>query len=903
MKPDATRELFLDFFRRKGHKIVPGIPVVPHGDPTLLFTNAGMNQFKDVFLGTGTRSFSRAADTQKCIRVSGKHNDLEVVGRDGYHHTFFEMLGNWSFGDYFKKEAIAWGWEFLVKDCGLPAGRLHATVFGGDEALGVKPDEEAESLWASETGIDRGRIHRFGREDNFWEMAATGPCGPCSEIHIDLGPSACDNPAHARDGTDCGVNGGCGRFIEIWNLVFIQYNRLEGGVLEKLPKRHVDTGLGFERLVEVMRLRDELIAGKALLFSNYNTELFTPIFEVLRDITGIPYAPDMDPKKLVAYRVIADHIRALCVAIADGIMPDKKKRGSVLRSLLRRSARFGRQTLGVMDPFIHRLVEPVAGIYAGIFPEIGQRRSHIRLVLEAEEKSFARTVERGIGRFRALVDRTKSDAGRPASLDGNEAFRLYHQDGFPKDLIEQMAREEGFVLDEEGWTRAEEEHRKVSESGALSFQFDLEEIKGLGATEFVGYWETGKDGKDGTEAPASILRVIGNEAMVLDRTPFYAESGGQVGDTGLIEGGGLRFAVRDTGKIGDIIIHYGDLEEADLTHLPGTVTARVDGMRRWDTAANHTATHLLHWALRTVLGSHAAQQGSLVRPDYLRFDFTHPKGASPEEIEEIERLVNGRVAENHGVEITVKPLSQARSEGAIALFGEKYGEVVRMISIGDFSRELCGGTHLRRTGQAGYFKILSEASVQSGVRRIVAVTRSRAVEHSLRERSILHALAKKLSTSPDGMEAKIDALTAQLRELRKEAAAGRGKNANEAIIRKIVDTAPDVGGVKLMISFVDQPMDKTQLGEVVDALRGDYRPSAGMISGSSGGNMFHVIFSSEDGINCGQVLKMAAEKIGKKGGGRRDFARTGWKESEGISYEAFRDSVEALLTDALKKDA
>jgi len=898
MKPDAIRELFLDFFRRKGHKIVPGIPVVPHGDPTLLFTNAGMNQFKDVFLGTGTRSFSRAADTQKCIRVSGKHNDLEVVGRDGYHHTFFEMLGNWSFGDYFKKEAIAWGWEFLVKDCGLPPGRLHATVFGGDDALGVKPDEEAESLWASETGIDRGRIHRFGREDNFWEMAAAGPCGPCSEIHIDLGPSACDNPAHARDGTDCGVNGGCGRFIEIWNLVFIQYNRLEDGTLEKLPKRHVDTGLGFERLVEVMRLRDELIAGKALLFSNYNTELFTPIFEVLRDITGIPYAPDMDPKKLVAYRVIADHIRALCVAIADGIMPDKKKRGSVLRSLLRRSARFGRQTLGVMDPFIHRLVEPVAGIYAGIFPEIGQRRSHIRLVLEAEEKSFARTVERGIGRFRALVDRTRSTR----ALDGHEAFRLYHQDGFPKDLIEQMAREEGFVLDEEGWTRAEEEHRKVSESGALGFQFDLEEIKGLGATEFLGYWETGKAGKDGTEAPASILRVIGNEAMVLDRTPFYAESGGQVGDTGLIEGEGLRFAVRDAGKIGDITVHYGDLEEADLTHLPGKVTARVDGMRRRDTAANHTATHLLHWALRTVLGGHAAQQGSLVRPDYLRFDFTHPKGTTPEEIEEIERLVNRRVAENHGVEIAVKPLSQARSEGAIALFGEKYGEVVRMISIGDFSRELCGGTHLQRTGQAGYFRILSEASVQSGVRRIVAVTRSRAVEHSLRERSILHALAKKLSTSPDGLEAKIDALTAQLRELRKEAAAGKGRTEGD-LARQLAESALEVGGVRLVLRG-DLALDKEQLGQIADALRQAHGPAAGAVAGLKDGNVSVTVFSSgslaeQKKIHCGRILRTAAEKVGKKGGGRPDFAQTGWKESEGIDLRAFLDAVKAQLLELL----
>ena len=898
MTPDEIRNRFLEFFRGKDHKIVQSIPVVPQEDPTLLFVNAGMNQFKDVFLGTGSRSYTRAANTQKCIRVSGKHNDLETVGRDGYHHTFFEMLGNWSFGDYFKEEAIRWGWQFLVEECGLPPERLYATVFGGEKKAGLAPDEEAEVLWREVTDIPKDHVMRCGKEDNFWEMGSTGPCGPCSEIHIDLGPGQCDNPDHAKDGSDCGVNGGCARFIEIWNLVFIQYNRLESGKLEKLPARHVDTGMGFERLTETLRVLGSMKNNEPFNFSNYNTGLFTPIFKELHEITGLAYAPDMDLRKLVAYRVIADHIRALCISIADGIMPDRKMRGSVLRSLLRRSARFGRQVLEIREPFIYRLVDPVAEIFEGIFPEVQQRKNHIKLVVEAEEKSFARTIERGMGRFHKLIEKTRSEK-KAGELDGFEAYRLYHQDGFPKDLIEQMAGEEGFTINEDEWKKAEDEHKKASESDAMGYKFDIEEIKGIAATEFLGYWENDETGKNGMEAEASILKLIGNEALVLDRTPFYSESGGQIGDNGVIEGQGFRFKVHDTGKIGDIAIHYGELETADLGSLPDKVLAKVDEVRRWDTAANHTATHLLHWALRKVLGEHCTQQGSLVHPDYLRFDFTQHTRVTAQQLREIERLVNAGIAENSRVSISIESIEEAKKKGAMALFGEKYGETVRVISVGDFSRELCGGTHLKRTGQAGYFKILSETAVQSGVRRIVAITRAKAVEESLKERDILHSAARTLSCGPAEVPAKLEAMQDRIRELKKNAASGAGaRDDMEETIRQKRDIAIKIGGVDVYLPAITIELDKAGVGQVADSLRQKYAPSAGILFGHSGGNITVIVFASkslvkERGIHCGHILNAATAKIGRKGGGRPDFAQTGWRVADNINLQEFTDAVKA----------
>ncbi|MHC5040463.1 MAG: alanine--tRNA ligase, partial [Planctomycetota bacterium] len=546
----GIRDSFLEFFRGKDHTIVASAPVVPGDDPTLLFTNAGMNQFKDVFLGTGSRSYTRVADTQKCIRMSGKHNDLEEVGQDTYHHTFFEMLGNWSFGDYFKAEAIAWAWEFLVEWVGLDPGRFFVTVFEGSEKMGVPPDDEAVDLWLTQTAIPRERILPFGMKDNFWEMAATGPCGPCSEIHYDLGEAACD-----CGGGKCGVNTGCGRYYELWNLVFIQFNRIDENHLQPLPANHVDTGMGFERLVAVAN-------GYV---SNYDTDLFRTIFEALSEITG--KAPTDSKPVETAFRVVADHVRAMCAAIADGAMPDKKSRGSALRSLLRRAARFGRTVLEMEDPFIHRLVPVVGGIFADVFPEIRERDEHIRLVIENEEKSFAQTIDRGLARFQSLAAVSKESGS--SLIDGEKAYDLLQQDGFPKDLIEQMAREGGLTVDAQGWERAREKHRAASSGGvAEAFKFDLTELEGLPPTAFLGYWEREEAEGAGTVSQGKVLRIIGNRAVVLDRSPFYAESGGQVGDTGMIEGESFRFRVDDTGKVGDIIVHYGELEKGDLSRLP-----------------------------------------------------------------------------------------------------------------------------------------------------------------------------------------------------------------------------------------------------------------------------------------------------------------------------------------------
>jgi alanyl-tRNA synthetase len=869
-----VRSLFIEFFEGKGHHVLPSAPVVPHGDPTLLFTNAGMNQFKDIFLGTRTAPHPRVVDTQKCIRVSGKHNDLEQVGRDSTHHTFFEMLGNWSFGDYFKAEAIEWAWEFLVEAFGLPGDRLWATVFGGDEELGLPPDEEAEGLWPARSGIPAGRVLRFGRRDNFWEMGATGPCGPCSEIHVDLGPGACDDPAHASDGSDCRVNGGCSRFVEIWNLVFIQHNHLEDGRLEPLPARHVDTGMGFERLVALDAILDGLAGSGPLVFSNYATDLFLPIFQGLEAICGVRYAPDMDARHLTAFRVVADHVRALCIAMADGVMPENKGRGSVLRSLLRRASRFGRQVLGIGEPFLHALAPRVADAFGDVFPEVGQRIDHIQLVIRAEERSFGRTVDRGIDRFAKLASGVKGRGVR--TLDGREAYRLYHQDGFPRDLIDQMAREHDLVVDEEGWRTAEAEHRKASEGETEKPAVDVKDLEGLPATGFV-YPE---QERGWTSIEASIVRLIGTDVLVLDRTPFYAEAGGQVGDRGVIEGGGFRFEVTDTARSGAIILHFGTLEQGDLSRLPERVTARVDVRRRADIAANHTATHLLHWALRRVLGEHATQQGSLVRPDHLRFDFTHPRVMTQGQIEEVERLVNARIVRDVPLEIAWDDLETARRGGVTALFGEKYDERVRVVRIADISAELCGGTHCERTGQIGYFRIDLESAVQVGVRRIVARTRGHAVEKAIEERRILAGAGRALSVGPEGLVDRIEALREQVKDLKR-----KDQEASRLTIRdareRMVESFETVEGVKVLVDVLEGA-DRAQLGSLADALRSGKDPVAGILAGVIDDTVAVLAFASrklaDDGrVNCSRIVKAVGEVAGARGGGRPDFAQTGWQ--------------------------
>jgi alanyl-tRNA synthetase len=866
---NEIRNDFLDFFRGKNHKIVPSAPVIPHGDTTLLFTNAGMNQFKDIFLGTRKPENTRIADTQKCLRVSGKHNDLEEVGRDTYHQTFFEMLGNWSFGDYFKAEAIEWSWEFLVSVCGLPAERLWATYFGGYGQEGLEPDSEAAALWQQKSAIPPERILPFGKKDNFWEMGDIGPCGPCSEIHIDLGEEFCtmkEAPGHR-----CSVNGSCARFIELWNLVFIQFNRKKEGSLARLDMNHVDTGMGFERLVAVIQKT----------YSNYDTDIFAPLFHEISHITGFHYGGN-SPEVDVAFRVVADHVRALCFAIADGAVPEKKGRGSVLRRLLRRAARFGRQVLKMEEPFIYRLPAVVAKVYDAIFPEIGARLDHIELIVNREESSFAETIERGLGRFHSLV------ASLPENtkvIDGYEAYRLYHQDGFPRDLIDQMAGEHALTIDEEGWNKAEEEHRERSKCETREELFDVHELQGLEPTVFIGYWEKGEAAHEGTAATAKALKILGGaKVLILDRTPFYAESGGQVGDTGFIEAPNFKFTVSDTQKSGDYYLHMGTLEKGDALALPSEVNTFVDYERRKKIMANHSATHLLHWALKKVLGPHADQQGSEVNPDYFRFDVAHHQAISPDEQKEIEYLVNEKICENIPLSMTVASLEEARRSGVTALFGEKYGEYVRVIDIGSFSRELCGGTHCRSTGDIGFFYLMAETSVEAGVRRIEAVTRMVSVTKIQDERRILKNLAGSLNTGIGEIPARVEALIAQVKELKKARTEDRKKDLPQ-YRPMLLEEAITIGKVKVLVKFLeDFPGD--QLGDLADDLRNGSSAVCGLLVAGEKERLSILGFASKHlveshDLHLGNLVKEISAQLGGGGGGRADFAKgTGCKRAE-----------------------
>ncbi len=884
------RKDFLDFFRDRGHTIVSSAPVVPIDDPTLLFTNAGMNQFKPIFQGTSKPVHVRVADTQKVLRVSGKHNDLEEVGRDTTHHTFFEMLGNWSFGDYFKAEAIEWAWQFLVEICGLPRESLWATYFGGDTKEGLEADLETRELWPEKTGIPASRVLPFGRKENFWEMGDTGPCGPCSEIHIDLGEAFCDMknvPGHT-----CATNGDCQRFTELWNLVFIQFDRKKDGTLTRLSKNHVDTGMGFERLVATVQKT----------YSNYDTDLFSPLFLALKEITGAEYgrgSHDVD----IALRVISDHVKALSFAIADGAVPEKKGRGSVLRSLLRRAARFGRQTLNMKEPFIYKLPSIVSEIYGPTFPEVGARLDHIERIIREEEFAFAETIDRGLSRFSSLAQSMK-ECGKTV-LDGFEAYRLYHQDGFPRDLIDQMAAEHGLTVDEEGWTKAEGEHRERSKGEAKEELFDLNELHGLPATKFIGYWESSEAVGKGTECRAKLLKLLGREALVLDRTPFYAESGGQVGDTGVIEGeasggdcGHFSFKVCDTRKIGDYIIHYGEITAGDASSLPSAVIARVDGIRRSSIAANHTATHLLHHALHRVLGPHALQQGSLVHPDYLRFDVTHPQAITAEELLAIESMVNEKIYENAPLSIKVTSLEAAKREGVIALFGEKYGETVRVIDIGGYSRELCGGTHCERTGDIGSFYITAETSSEAGVRRIEALTQRSTVQQFQSDRHLLKTISTALHTSQRDLPEKVESLVKEIKELKKMLTQ-EGMKDVKALREQLLAGASAAGGARIVTSFQEE-LSSEQLGALADELRSGTTPICGLLIAGEKEKLGVIGFASKDlvdrhKVSAGAVVKEISSMLGGGGGGRPDFAKGGGKNLDNVP-DALKKAEEMLRT-------
>ena len=858
MTASEIRQSFLDFFKEKQHAIVPSAPVVPQDDPTLLFTNAGMNQFKNIFLDLEEPASKRAADTQKCIRVSGKHNDLEDVGFDTYHHTFFEMLGNWSFGDYFKKEAIAWAWELLTEKWGIPKERLYATVFAGDDADGLEPDTEAENLWKEVTDIKPENVLRFGKKDNFWEMGDTGPCGPCSEIHIDLTPDMSGGKL---------VNADDPRVIEIWNLVFIQYNRLKSGRLEPLPAKHVDTGMGFERIVAVLQGKD----------SNYDTDVFTPLISEISKLSGVNYP---GPDNGMAHRVIADHIRTLTFAIGDGSLPSNDGRGYVLRRILRRAARFGR-TLGLHEPFIYKLVPQLTEMMGEVFPELREKQEYISLVIKSEEESFNQTLDRGLEIFEKIVTTVREK--NKTAIPGDEAFRLYDTYGFPLDLTELMAREQSLTVDNAGFEEAMDEQRKrAREAGKWELAIDYQpekwdELSKGTASRFIGYTDLEAD----TEI-RRLMREDGRVFFTLADTPFYAQSGGQVGDRGIIEGDGFRIRVLDTQKVGSHIVHVG---EVDGELGEAKVIARVDAARRRDTERNHTATHLLHQALRDTLGTHVSQAGSLVSPERLRFDVTHFQKMEFAQLEDIEGQVNEHIRQDLEIETFTTSFVEARKLGAMAIFEEKYGETVRVVKIGDYSLELCGGTHLTHTGQAGYFNILAESSAAAGIRRLEALTGSGAEAYLRSARRIEDELQQLLHCQRDDLTTKVQELLEQRRQLEHEMQSLRGKLAGQEI-SGLVAQASALNGFRYVASKV-HAQNVDELRTMSDTLRNQLRSGVGVLAAEINQKVTFVCIVTDDLIQdkklrAGDIVKQVAAIAGGSGGGKPHMALAGGKDTDKI---------------------
>ena len=876
----SVRQAFLDYFEGQAHRIVPSGPVFPKDDPTLLFTNAGMNQFKDVFLGTGTREYSRAVDTQKCIRVQGKHNDLEEVGVDTYHHTFFEMLGNWSFGDYFKEEAITWAWTLLTEVWGLPKDRLWVTYFEGDDSVPV--DDEARSLWLEKTDIDPSHVLPFDKADNFWEMGDTGPCGPCTEIHIDRGGPDTDptDGANPAIGVNCE---GSERFIELWNLVFIQFNRQDDGSLVELPAKHVDTGMGFERILSVLQ-------GKS---SNYDTDLFTPIFAALSEVTGKPYGAD--PETDIAFRVCADHVRAVTSAISDGAEPSNEGRGYVLRRLIRRASRYGVQTLGMEDPFLHKVIGAVVEVLGQAFPEIRDQAKHVALVVEAEEVSFRRTLRRGLLRF----DKVTAGMKEGDTLPGKDAFELYATDGFPRDLVELMCRERGLCSDDAGWESAAAAHSEVSKGeGGFKQLLSAEQVGHLGTTRST-YHDEGDATHTGSAKVVALFHEAGRQdRLVLDASPFYPESGGQVGDRGSIEADSFRFEVESTQKMGEVVIHVG-AASADVP--AGTrVTTSVDADARRATRANHTATHLLHKALREVIGEHVTQKGSYVGPDRLRFDFSNPQAVGKDELVQVERQVNDAVRRNAEVVTTVESPADAKARGVMALFGEKYGDLVRVVDVGGWSTELCGGTHVARAGDIGPFLIVSEQSISAGVRRIEALTGAAAVEAVQEQRALLDEVAGALKTNAAEVPERIAALQKQLKDAKKHQKAAAGADLS-AELQAIKAELSEVGGVPSAV--LDRPQlgaaDLKELGERIKAIGPDV---AVALFGRDGDAVPFLIVCQgkaiESGLKAGDLAKSLQDSpLQGKGGGRPDVAQGKGSKAEGVP--AAIDSLQGAISAAL----
>ena len=875
----AIRQGFIDFFTARGHKFVPSAPVVPADDPTLMFINAGMNQFKDIFLGTRKPDYQRAANSQKCIRVSGKHNDLEEVGKDGYHHTFFEMLGNWSFGDYFKKEAIQWAWELLVDQWGLDADRLWVAVFSGDKQDGLGRDDETADIWHSVIGLPRERILEFGKKDNFWEMGEAGPCGPCSEIHIDLGEGSCPK-THAGP---CGVNveneqGKCARFLELWNLVFIQFNRDRDGKLHDLPAKHVDTGLGLERVVRAL-------GGKK---SNYDTDLFTDIFTATEKLTGRHYDSQANGPKEVAFRVIADHVRALVFAIADGVMPSNEGRGYVLRRILRRAARYGRK-LDMHEPFICQLVEPVVDTMGQAFPELATKAEFVAQVIRSEEESFGRTLDRGIEIFQEAAGRAKSN-NQPIS--GQEAFKLHDTYGFPVDLTNLMAAEQGLKVDVAGFESLMEKAREkaraagktttvVAVEANLPKTIDAPKYEGLSTTaKILGWVAQGKFLEQG-ELPSRT-----EVGLVLDRTCFYVEQGGQIGDTGTIETETGKFKVSDVQLAGGGIIHVGQLESGCIS--VGQQAKLQVSKERWDTARNHTATHMLHWALQEMLGEQVRQRGSRVASENLRFDFDHVKALTKEQLRDVERMVNEKIRQDLAVSTKEMSLEQAKKlQNLRAFFGDKYGDVVRVVEIeGGFSRELCGGTHLERTGQIGLFKILNEESVAKGIRRITAVTGEKAYQHMANLENTIAGLCELLKISPDKLGERVAALQNQIKDLQNRLASGATQS-SKSFRAELAAKAQRIGSTAIVVAEAPPQQGPEWMRSTADWLRKEFSSIALILGAKVSGKVLLTAALSKDlieqGLSASEWIESAAKIVGGKGGGKPALAQGGGPSAENLS--------------------
>jgi alanyl-tRNA synthetase len=877
MESKKIRQLFIDFFQDKGHEVLPSSPILPKDDPTLLFTNAGMVQFKSVFTGEEESPCRRAVTVQKCLRAGGKHNDLENVGRTARHHTFFEMLGNFSFGDYFKREASEWAWEFLTEWVKLPADKLQITVY--------EKDEEAAEIWEKEIGVPSERIFRLGEKDNFWQMGDTGPCGPCSEILIDQGPElGCGSP-------DCRPGCDCDRYLEIWNLVFMQYNRDESGELSPLPKPSIDTGMGLERLSAVLQ-------GKV---NNFDTDLFMPIIKHVEDISGKKYGSD--PAINVSMRVIADHIRTAAFVLAEGLTPSNEGRGYVLRRIIRRAARHG-FLLGMEEPFLFNTLDSVYNIMSGPYPELLEDIENSKKVLEFEEERFANTLSSGTAILDKLMDEVRSSGSD--TIPGSELFKLYDTYGFPLDLAQDIAEDNSLKIDHQGFNEEMEIQKARARASWTGAQEEVAEVykkikEMFPPTEFIGYDTMGADSVvNALIKYNSLVEEVGEGEeveIVLDKTPFYGESGGQVGDKGVIKTDSLSVEVINTKKFGDMLIHVGTVKKG-LLRRGMSVQIRVDENRRKSIMRNHTATHLLHTALKAVLGDHVKQAGSLVAPDRLRFDFTHFFAMKERELGDVEKIVNEKIIENIPVDVTETSLDDAISSGVTALFGEKYEEKVRVVRAGDFSAELCGGTHCHATGDIGPFDIISEGSVAAGVRRIEAVTGLAALELNKARENELKKAASLLKVNEMNIAAKVEKVVNELKNNERELDRIKQKEA-KGNVGSILEQVREIDNIKVL-AYKASGLDMKALRNLADTVKNKMGSGVVVLASAVNGQAYYVSAVTKDlvsRLHAGDILKKIT---GGKGGGRPDMAQGGTKDADGI--EKAINSVSDIIREGIKQN-